>query len=52
MNMNTLRSLALAVAFLSGVVSYHTYFKATNTNLVKLENTKSGKFVIINDVKG
>lgn len=52
MNTNTLRSITIAVAFLSGVVSYHTYFKVTNTNLVKLENTKSGKFVIINDVKG
>ena len=51
-NLNVLRALALAVTFLSGMVAYHTYFKATNTNLVKLENTKSGKFVIINDVKG
>lgn len=46
MNTNILRALALTVTFLSGMVAYHTYFKATTANLVKLELTKSGQFVI------
>jgi len=51
-NVNIVRAVALAVAFASGCVAYHTYFKTSHENYVELKNTKSGKFVIINDVKG
>jgi|GEM_PF-3236625 len=51
-NVNIVRAAALAVAFISGGVAYHTYFKTNHANYVELKNTKSGKFVIINDSKG
>ena len=51
-NANIVRAVALVVAFASGGVAYHTYFKASHENFVELKNTKSGKFVIINDLKG
>ena len=51
-NVNIIRAIALVAAFASGGVAYHTYFKANHENHVELKNTKSGKFVIINDLKG
>jgi hypothetical protein len=45
-NLNALRALALLVTFISGAFAHSFYFKATTVNLVKLEVTKSGQFVI------
>jgi hypothetical protein len=42
---NTLKIIALLVAFGSGVFAHSFYFKPAN-DLVKLEITKSGQFVI------
>lgn len=47
--MNTsLKVITLSTIFMSGVVAYHTYFRATHpdSDYVKLERTKSGQFVI------
>ena len=44
-NLNALRALALLVAFGSGVFAHNFYFKPSK-DLVKLEITKSGQFVI------
>ena len=45
---NAIKVLTLITMFLSGVVAYHTYFRATHpdSDFVKLERTKSGQFVI------
>ena len=51
-NVNIVRVIALVAAFALGGVAYHTYFKTNHENYVELKNTKSGKFVIINDLKG
>ena len=44
-NLNALRALALLVAFASGIFTHSFYFKPAK-DLVKLEVTKSGQFVI------
>ena len=45
---NSIKVLTLITMFLSGVATYHTYFRATHpdSDYVKLERTKSGQFVI------
>ena len=45
-NLNTLRAVALLIAFASGAFAHSFYFKPNNIGMVKLEVTKSGKFII------
>lgn len=45
-NLNTLRAVALVIAFGSGAFAHSFYFKPNNIGMVKLEVTKSGKFII------
>lgn len=45
MNINILRTIALITAFLSGAFAHNFYYKAP-LNMVKMEVTKSGKFVL------
>jgi len=45
MNINALRTIALITAFISGAFAHSFYFKAP-LNMVKMEVTKSGKFVL------
>ena len=45
MNTSTVKILALLVAFASGAFAHNFYFKPSK-DMVKLEVTKSGKFVL------
>ena len=45
MNINALRTIALITAFISGAFAHSFYYKAP-LNMVKMEVTKSGKFVL------
>ena len=44
-NLNALRALVLVIAFGSGAFAHSFYFKAPK-DMVKMEITKSGKFII------
>jgi len=45
MNINALRTIALITTFISGAFAHSFYYKAP-LNMVKMEVTKSGKFVL------